>query len=276
MSVVSLARVALLAGLAAVSLTGCSKRASVWIARQDHQELAVESAKRVIATTQNGVQTATGVENTGGKVVVDASIRAGGTNRSDAQAALEAIVVTVARDGEAIDVRWAWKTEPASTWEGEVSFDIKLPPTVDVKLVTHNGAVSARDLAGACLLETHNGDVEAHTRGAHLDATSHNGAVNVTTTATDVLLETHNGGIGARFEAAGDVGGKILTANGGIALAFGPTAATHLDCVTVNGRIHCSQNLEQASVTSTNLQGSIRGGKKTLHLETRNGSIKIQ
>ncbi len=276
MSVASVARVGVLVGLAAVSLAGCSKRATVWIARQDHQEFAVESAKRVIATTKNGVQSATGVEDTGGKVIVDASIRAGGTSRSAAQAALDAIVVTVARDGEAIDVRWGWKTEPAPGWEAEVSFDIKLPPALDLKLVTHNGAVSARDVAGACLLETHNGDVEAYTRGPRLDATSHNGAVNVTTTATDVLLQTHNGGIGARFEAAGDVGGRILTANGGIGLAFGPTAATRLDCVTVNGRIHCGQNLEQPSVTSTTLQGSIRGGQKTLHLETRNGSIKIQ
>jgi hypothetical protein len=258
------------------TIAGCSKVPIVWVSRQEHHEVPVETATGLAATTHNGTQTAVGVAEQGDKVVIEANVRGGGATLSDARKALEAIVVSAEREGETINLGWDWKTAQKPGWGAEVAFDIKLPPRLNVKLVTHNGAVVARGIAGECVLETHNGQVTAQTGGVRLDASSHNGALEITTAAADVVLETHNGGISARLETAGDVGGRITTHNGGIVVVLAGSAAALLDCSTSNGRIHCDHNLEQVSVNQTSLKGSVRGGTKTLRIETSNGSIKIQ
>ncbi|MFH0982568.1 MAG: DUF4097 family beta strand repeat-containing protein [Planctomycetota bacterium] len=262
--------------LALWTLGGCAKGASVWASRQDHFEIAVESATQVVATTHDGTQTVVGVEDSGGKVKVDANVRGGGVSRSDAQAALDAIAVAVERQGETIDVSWDWKTAKSPAWSADVDFEIKLPPRTNVKLVTHNGPVVAQGIEGECLLETRNGRITAQSTGPRLDATTHNGDLDITTSAADVALDTYNGGIAARLNATGDVGGSIVSHNGGIVVVLAGTAAAALECSTANGHIHCDHNLEQALMTQTSLKGSIRGGKKTLRIQTQNGSIKIQ
>ena len=269
-------RIALLTTLVSSTVVGCSKRARVWVTRQDHYEIAVEGATKLIATTHNGEQTALGVEDRGDKVTVDAEVRGGGADPSDAQAALDAILVSAERRGDAIRVYWDWTTDRSPAWNATVSFDIKLPPGLDVELTTHNGRITARGIAGGCVLETHNGRIIAEGTGARMDATTHNGALDITTTAADVFLDTHNGGIHARLETEGDLGGHVTSHNGGVSVTLGDTTAVMLDCSTSNGRIHCDRNLERALAKRTSLKGSVRGGDKVLHIQTSNGSIKIQ
>jgi len=258
------------------AVSGCPKQTTVWVSRQDHFEVAVEDATGLEARSHNGAQSVRGIEDHGNKVIVEAEVEAGGPSHSEAQAALDAIAVSVERKGERIDVRWDWTTAKSPEWKSGVGFSIKLPPALNVKLITHNGGISVRGVAGNCTLETHNGAILADASGARMSASTHNGDLDITTTATEVSLNTHNGGVIARLGAEGDVGGHITSHNGGIRVKLADTAAVALDCKTANGRIHCDHNLEQAAVSKTSLKGFIREGQETLHLETANGSIKIQ
>ena len=269
-------RIALLTILVLSTVVGCSKRAHVLVTRQDHYEIAVEGATKLTATTHNGAQTALAVEDHGDKVTVDAEVRGGGSNRSDAQAALDAIVVSAERRGDTIHVYWDWATDKSPAWSAGVNLDIKLPPRLDIELTTHNGEITAREIAGDCVLATHNGRITAESTGARMDATTHNGTLDVVTVATDVFLDTHNGAVHARLTAEGDVGGRITSHNGGVSVTLGDTTAVMLDCSTSNGRIHCDHNLERALMKTTSLKGSVRGGDKVLRVQTSNGSIKIQ
>jgi len=78
------------------------------------------------------------------------------------------------------------------------------------------------------------------------------------------------------LKAEGEVGGSIVAANGGIAVTFGESAATMLDCSTTNGQIYCNHTLSRPLAKESSLTGSLRGGEKNLRVETVNGSIKIQ
>lgn len=271
-----LLRCSLTVALSLPLVVGCPRTPSVWLQRQDRLESAVEDAVRVAGFTANGHQSVQGDADHGGKVVVQAQVRAGGADQADAQAALDAVLVHARRKGDAIDVGWTWKTEHAKSWGASVDFDIRMPPTLQADFTTHNGAVTVRGLSGGCRLETHNGKVSAETSGPELRASSHNGALDVTTSAAEVALETHNGAITAKLIADGEVGGEISTHNGGIVVILGEAAATALDCSTSNGAIHCDRDLQQSRVKPDRLAGSINGGIKTLKIESHNGSIKVQ
>ena len=255
---------------------GCSKRATVWVTRMDHYEVGVEGATGLVAKTRNGALIATGVEDHGNKVIVDAEVGAGAPSQAAAQAALDAIAVSVALKGEVVEVGWDWTTEKPPAWKSEVGFSIQLPPTLNVELATRNGGIDVRRVDSDCALETRNGAILARTKGARITAQTRNGNLDITTTATAVSLGTNNGAVIVGLEADGDVGGSIASHNGGIQVRLADTVAAMLDCTTSLGRIHCDHNLDQAAVSKTSLKGSIRGGQDTLHISTANGSIRIQ
>ncbi len=269
-------RVALSIALGLLVLAGCSKRVSVWVSRKDHFDIPVETATRLIANTSNGEQVVVGVEDHGGKVVIDMDVRGGGSNRTEAQAALDAIAVSAKRDGDTIRVSWDWKSTKKPDWSAEVAYRIKLPPNLDLNLVTHNGRIVAQGISGNCVLEAHNGEIIADTTGARVSASTLNGDLNITTIATDISLETSNGNIGAALKTDGDVGGSIVAVNGWIVVTLGDSAAAMLDCSTTNGQVYCNHTLSRPLAKKTSLKGSLRGGEKVLRVETQNGTIKIQ
>lgn len=254
---------------------GCPTAPSVWLERNDTLEVAGEGATRLVSVTQNGHQTLTGTAQ-GNKVAVQAHVRAGGNSTEDAQAALDAVQVFAERAGDAVKVGWKWKVDEPDRWGADVDFTIDLPEGLATDITTHNGAVTARGLAGPSRLTTHNGKIVAETTGPELKAATHNGEIEATSSAAAVILENHNGSISARLTAEGDVGGTISTHNGGIAVTFGENAAAALECSVSNGTIHCARQLEQSRVKPDRLTGSIKGGKQTLKIETHNGSIKIE
>ncbi|MCK4658630.1 MAG: DUF4097 family beta strand repeat protein [Phycisphaerae bacterium] len=269
-------RIVLLAALVLTGITGCPREPAAWISRQGHYEIEVETATKLVAATHNGHQNVTGVADHGNKVTVETDVRAGGADKADAQAALDAVVVTAERKGDEIQVSWDWKTPKKPAWRARVNYDIELPPAFNVRLHTHNGDVEVSGLTGDGVLTSHNGEITAKTSGARLEATTHNGSISVTTSATEVDLNTHNGRISARLEADGDVEGEICSHNGGIGVTLADSVAAKLDCSTSNGRIHCDSQLDEALIKKNSLTGSLRGGKKTLHIKTSNGSIKIE
>ena len=258
-------------------LAGCprSNSPSIWLERQEQLEVPAEGATRLVSATQNGHQTLTGSTDAA-KVTVGVYVRAGGSDQADAQAALDAILVTAERVGEEIKIGWKWKTEQADAWDATVDFEITLPAALATRATAQNGAIAVHELAGPCSLETQNGKLSGETSGPELRADTDNGTIEITTSAAAVDLECTNGSISARLTAAGEVGGRISIHNGGVAVAFGDTAAAALDCKTVNGSVHCQRQLAQSRVKPTSLSGSINGGKQPLKIEAHNGSIKIE
>ncbi|MCP4591395.1 MAG: DUF4097 domain-containing protein [bacterium] len=286
--------VSLLSSVLAGAVVGCSKAPSFWVTRQEQHEVAVETATVVHVSTHNGAVTADGVEDHDGKVIVDVQVNGGGPTQADAQAALDAIAVIAQREADQVRIAWEWSAPKQDSWHARVAFEVHLPATMaltaeshngglvartiagECVLETHNGQIIAADLAGRCNLSTHNGEIQARTTGPAVEATSHNGALKVVTTAADLLLETHNGKISVWLNAEGEVGGRVTTSNGGVSITLGDTASTMLDCSTSHGRIHCSHNLEKASVKKTTLKGAVRGGTKVLNVQTSNGGVTIR
>lgn len=254
---------------------GCTQQARAWVSRKDHREIAVEATPALIATTRNGTITAFG-EAKQDHIVLDADVSGGGVDQADAQAALNAIVLTMERKEERIVIDWHWKTDAQPKWQSRVHYEIHLPAGLEVELSTRNGNVVAKELTGPAKLETRNGQIVATTTGPRLEAHTANGNLDITTAAADVVLKTSNGTITAALQAAGEVSGELTTSNGSIVVTFGPEAATLLDCSTSLGRILCNHNLGAPSISKKHLKGSLRGGKKKLDIKTSNGSIRIQ
>ena len=282
---------------ASALLTGCSWSGfKVWVEDTRQLSIPVAGLEAIDVATHNGALTVTGQA---GRDAIEVTIqrKAGGLTIEDAEACLAAIEIVsqaTGPDGKTHKLAWRWLTPRRHTWSAAVAFTILMPPQLALRATTHNGRVEATGLAadvhalshngrmqlasdaGSVYAETHNGRIHATTAGPQVELKSHNGSIQVTAAGAEhINLETHNGGIRADLTAAKPVGGRIVTYNGSMTVAFSDETSADLACSTRNGRIRSEIPWQVTEMSRSRAKGKVGDGGSALEIETHNGGIRL-
>ena len=168
-----------------------------------------------------------------------------------------------------------------------VSFDVQVPNRCNLELTCHNGAIEIAGITGTVTGKTYNGKVIASQVAGRIHLHTHNGGVTCSQISGDTQLKTYNGGVDVVYsETASPVCSvSVITYNGNIALTVPPNFSATVEVSTHNGSIRTDLPITTVGqVSKRKLTGKIGTGEgrdpasreSSLHLETYNGSVRIQ
>ena len=160
-----------------------------------------------------------------------------------------------------------------------ISLDVQVPNESDLELTTHNGSVEITNITGRLNCTTHNGKITAEQVSGIAELHTHNGSVVCRDISGDTRLRTHNGSIKVYYSKAApsvcDI--SLITSNGGIEIAMPSSFSGEVDISTHNGSIRTDLPITiVGKISKSKLSGKIGTGQGNLHLETHNGSIRVQ
>lgn len=156
---------------------------------------------------------------------------------------------------------------PSGTENFGVSFEIRVPRTMNLELKAHNGGISIDSVEGNIKFETQNG-------GVKLDEL-----------AGDVRGRTQNGGINVELDGASWRGNglDVETKNGGVKISMPVNYAARVETGTVNGGF--KSDIPALNVSNTDggnkwnrkkqISTDLNGGGPTIRVVTTNGGVKI-
>jgi DUF4097 and DUF4098 domain-containing protein YvlB len=160
-----------------------------------------------------------------------------------------------------------------------VSLDVQVPIESDLELTTHNGSVEIRNITGWLNGTTHNGKIIAERISGTAELHTHNGLVTCREISGDSQLKSHNGSIKVYYNESApsicDI--SIITYNGGIEIEAPSNFSGEFNASTHNGSIRTDLPITiVGKISKSKLTGKIGTGRGKLHLETHNGSIRVQ
>lgn len=160
-----------------------------------------------------------------------------------------------------------------------VSLDVQVPNESDLELTTHNGSVEIRNITGRLNGTTHNGKITAEQVSGAAELHTHNGSVTCREISGDSRLKSHNGSIKVYYSKAApsvcDI--SLITYNGGIEIETPSNFSGEFNASTHNGSIRTDLPITiVGKISKSKLSGKIGTGQGKLHLETYNGSIRVQ
>ena len=264
-----------------IGLSGCEIQIGGWSGHAKHERTVELSAplspgSELAATTHNGSITVTGGDTTECKLTATIIVRA--TTEEAARELAEKVNVELQPSGNSLNVKIE-KPRLRSNQSVTVNLDATVPNHTDLDLTTHNGPVELTDLTGRFDATTHNGGVEARQLSGDIKLKTHNGSITCREISGDAKLRTHNGGVKAVYSqsATGVANVSIVTHNGNVKFSAPPDFSATAKVSTHNGSIKTDLPITVVGeVSKRKLAGKIGAGEGNLHLETHNGSIRIQ
>lgn len=244
---------------------------------QEQHHLAAAEVTKLVLRTHNGAVTFVGDEDPQAETVVTATKRGGGRTLASAQAALEAIEITVEQKGEGTwQFGWKWRTFKRPSWQATVRFEVHGPGRLDLDAETHNGRITVEGATGDVKVLTHNGRLTLDARDGKLWGRTHNGCIDACYTGPEVSLITHNGSIEADLTNCETVDARIQTHNGSVELEVGEALSVQLTCATHNGRVKCGvEGFSPIKSSKKYLSGMLGAGTGRIDVATHNGSISV-
>lgn len=266
-----------LAAICLPILVGCA-HPNVWVEAERHIELPVESSKQLDVHSENGSIHVFGKDAGTDKdptITMTVRIRAGGRDRIEADACLNAIEIDTAPLATGHQsVRTTWSRPQRSDWAARVSYEVHMPGRLALHATTDNGIVEVRNVGGECVLETDNGRIEVRGGRGRLRTRTSNGRIDVETSAPDVDLRSNNGPILATLTANGPVAGRITSDNGRVRVFFGERTSALVIAGTQNGSIRTrSLDLTELHSSRNHLSGKLGDGGGQLRVRTANGRV---
>lgn len=177
-------------------------------------------------------------------------------------------------DGVTICAVYARKAEPGRCHRGgvdsesgnfwhssraKITFSVKAPRGVNLKMDTTNGSIRGRDLKSIVEANTTNGNVDLET-SEWGSGRSTNGHVAIAM---------------GRADWKGEL--ELATTNGGITVSLPAPAGFQLHAATTNGNIHTDFPITvQGTFGTKNVSGTVGGGGRELKLATTNGGIEVR
>lgn len=258
---------------------GCGEP-TVWVEEQRELHLDGKGLTSLALFTHSGEVRVFPAITSDDSIELVATVRVGGDSQAEAQENLTQLNVydeAAKGSGGQRQVRWKWTAKPERA-RASVSYEVHMPPTLELEVDTHNGAIHVEGIRADCRLKTHNGPILANDVSREkFRAESQNGEIEVRTAAEHVEMETHNGAVTAYLNSPLELGGSISTHNGGVQVHIGSDASADLDLSTHNGTA-TAYGLTLANETSGRnwLKGRLGMGGRRLTLSSHNGSVTVK
>ena len=207
-----------------------------------------------------------------------ATITARAKTEEDAQKLADRTTVRLESFGSGLIVKIDKPTFMTNQSVG-VSLDVQVPNECGLELTTHNGSVVIRNITGRLNGTTHNGKITVEHVSGIAELLTHNGSVVCREISGDTRLRTHNGSIKVYYSKAApsicDI--SLITSNGGIEIETPSNFSGEVDISTHNGSLRTDLPITVVGkISKSKLSGKIGTGQGKLHLETHNGSIRVQ
>jgi len=229
------------------------------------------------AQTHNGSITVYGAD------VADCNLTATITARAATEEAAkklaEKIKITLEPSGNKLTAKIEKPTILRMGQSVAVSLDVQVPDHTSLELTTHNGSIEITNITGKVNGTTHNGKVTVEKVCGTATLQTHNGSIRCKEISGDTQLKTHNGSVKVYYaEGAPPICNvSLITHNGGIDFTAPPDFSAVVEASTHNGSIKTDLPITiVGEVSKRKLKGTIGTGQGKLHLQTYNGSIKIQ
>jgi len=140
-----------------------------------------------------------------------------------------------------------------------VSYRLEVPRRVDMDLVSHNGGIAVRDVAGSLRFETQNG------------------GISLANLAGDVRGETRNGGVSVKLDGSrwDGRGLDVETRNGGVRLAVPEGYSAQLETGTVNGGVDVDFPVTVKGKIARHIETTLGAGGAPVRVVTTNGGVRV-
>ncbi len=274
----------IVAGLAVLVLSGSLVSGCFTIGRTVQARDTVPLTLAVPTGTPARVETFNGgievVPTSGSDISAQVERTGEGSDEEEAEADRDAIEVTLELvEGVAL-LRAVYGPSPESIPTGSgAAVTLLVPASTRLELVTSNGPVTVRDIAGGVEARTSNGPVDlSQVAGAVALETSN---APVTVSAADpvtLAVQTSNGGIS--FDGVLQPGDATLeTSNGAVELRLPPDAAFTVDATTSNSKA-TSEFVVDGVASESELQGTVgapdQAAATSIVIRTSNGPIALK
>jgi len=214
--------------LGCVSIGGCDYMQANFVETRAQAVPLAEASPLKVVTRNGSVKV---VKSGDAELKVSATIRATTAER------LAAFIIDVSRDADGMLL--IQPVPPGGEWKnGEgASFEVTLPGTTKVHIVTGNGSITTSNLAGEATLKTSNGAITMENHSGNVLANTSNGAIKATHLDGLITADTSNGRI--EIDLADGVKGPVTldTSNGSISLSVGVSFGGRVNIDTSNGSI---------------------------------------
>jgi DUF4097 and DUF4098 domain-containing protein YvlB len=180
--------------------------------------------------------------------------------RSTVQARALAALVRV--DASAGQVRASGPESERDAW-WSVSYEVFVPQTIDLSMMSINGGISLSDVRG------------------RIEFDAKNGGVHLARVAGDVSGQTKNGGIQVELAGRTWEGGQLdaRTINGGVTISVPDNYSAHIQTETFNGAVSSDFPVPitvQGRIRPRNLDFNIGSGGPLIHVTTKNGAVRLR
>jgi len=142
--------------------------------------------------------------------------------------------------------------------EKRIDYVLRVPPTLELEVMTVNGRIVTRGVEGETQATTVNGKIDIETAGLN-----------------ELRATTVNGQVKAKFTR--DFQGALFkTVNGGVEAFFPQNASFAVDLSQVNGDFEASFPLSiHSNPGSRRVSGEVNGGRHDLKIVTVNGDVAL-
>jgi DUF4097 and DUF4098 domain-containing protein YvlB len=142
--------------------------------------------------------------------------------------------------------------------EKRIDYVLRVPPTVELEVMTVNGRIVTRGVEGETQATTVNGKIDIETAGLN-----------------ELRATTVNGQVKAKFTRDFQ-GAHFKTVNGGVEAFFPQNASFAVDLSQVNGDFEASFPLSiHSNPGSRRVSGEVNGGRHDLKIVTVNGDVEL-
>jgi DUF4097 and DUF4098 domain-containing protein YvlB len=232
---------------------------------------AGEAPKVVIETFNGNVEVARGSD---GQVdcVVEKHVAA--SSQEEAAKDLQAIQVTVAREGDTVFVLAS--PPPGRRISAGASAVVRVPRNAVLSLKSKNGSVRVERVEGAISANCQNGGIQVEGGRGVLALETSNGGIECRAEDAILAASTSNGPV--EFQGTLATGkSQVETSNGSITLRLGSPRPFRVDARATNGRVRSDFDFEpSARSKGRELVAQFGENPETeLRLRTSNGEIKI-
>lgn len=181
-----------------------------------------------------------------------------------------------------------------------VSAEVFVPYNIDLRIQSHNGAITVSDIRGRVDAQAHNGAIRVERVTGAARIVSHNGAISLSDLDSDLNFEAHNGGITVQ-RVAGSVSGVSHNGGIGVELAGASSPSRRVDIESHNGRIrlglprafsaHVRSESHHGGLSSdfpitvrgyiqrnndSNREFDIGSGEASIRVRTHNGGVRLE